>query len=324
MLALFLGTMGLPHVLVRFYTNPDGAAARRTTLVVLMLLSTFYLFPPVFGVLGRLYAPDLVRSGHTDSVVLVLPDRLLPGLGGDLLTALLAAGAFAAFLSTSSGLTVSIAGVIDQDVLRTHRLVRTGPALTALTAGRPAMDHEEPPERPWRRGHQRRGTVPGFRAASVVAVGVPFVLSQTSPSLGLADTVGLAFAVAASTFCPLLTLGVWWSRLTAPGAVSGLVTGGVCTSAAVVATMLHLAGPGWPSALLAQPAAWSVPLAMITTVAVSLATGSRVPRDVRRTMVRLHTPEAVPVDRSVATTARHLAGTVGRRAGRRSAQTPDR
>ena len=44
-LATFLGTMGLPHVLVRFYTNPDGAAARRTTLVVLGLVGLFYLFP---------------------------------------------------------------------------------------------------------------------------------------------------------------------------------------------------------------------------------------------------------------------------------------
>ena len=44
-LALFFGTMGLPHVLVRFYTNPDGRAARRTTLVVLCLLGGFYLFP---------------------------------------------------------------------------------------------------------------------------------------------------------------------------------------------------------------------------------------------------------------------------------------
>ena len=54
--ATFLGTMGLPHVVVRFYTNPDGRAARRTTLVVLGLLGIFYLLPPVYGALGRIYA----------------------------------------------------------------------------------------------------------------------------------------------------------------------------------------------------------------------------------------------------------------------------
>ena len=63
MLATFLGTMGLPHVLVRFYTNPDGRAARRTTLVVLALLGGFYLCPPIYGALGRVYAPDLLVAG---------------------------------------------------------------------------------------------------------------------------------------------------------------------------------------------------------------------------------------------------------------------
>ena len=100
-LATFLGTMGLPHVVVRFYTNPDGRAARRTTLSVLGMLGAFYLLPPVYGVLGRVYASDLARTGRADSVVLRAARRIFAGLGGDLLTALLGAGAFAAFLSTS-------------------------------------------------------------------------------------------------------------------------------------------------------------------------------------------------------------------------------
>ena len=54
--------MGLPHVVVRFYTNPDGRAARRTTLVVLALLGAFYLLPPAYGALGRVYAPDARRA----------------------------------------------------------------------------------------------------------------------------------------------------------------------------------------------------------------------------------------------------------------------
>ena len=66
--------MGLPHVLVRFYTNPDGRAARRTTVVVLALLGAFYLFPPMYAVLGRIFAPDLVGV-RADTVVLELPGR---------------------------------------------------------------------------------------------------------------------------------------------------------------------------------------------------------------------------------------------------------
>ena len=57
LLATFLGTMGLPHILVRFYTNPDGPAARRTTVRVLGLLATFYAFPVVYGALGRVLVP---------------------------------------------------------------------------------------------------------------------------------------------------------------------------------------------------------------------------------------------------------------------------
>lgn len=57
-LATFLGTMGLPHVVVRFYTSPHGVAARRTTVAVLGLIGAFYLLPPLYGALGRLYTPN--------------------------------------------------------------------------------------------------------------------------------------------------------------------------------------------------------------------------------------------------------------------------
>ena len=113
--ATFLGTMGLPHVVVRFYTNPDGRAARRTTLAVLGLLGIFYVLPPVYGALGRIYAPDLVASG-SDTLVLELPSLMVGGVLGAVLTGLVTAGAFAAFLSTSSGLTIAVAGVLSQDV----------------------------------------------------------------------------------------------------------------------------------------------------------------------------------------------------------------
>src|SRR5262249_22723943 len=52
-IALVCGTAGLPHILVRFYTNPDGVAAKRTTMWVMILIGVFYLFPPMFGALGR-------------------------------------------------------------------------------------------------------------------------------------------------------------------------------------------------------------------------------------------------------------------------------
>jgi Na+(H+)/acetate symporter ActP len=258
-LALFFGTMGLPHVLVRFYTNPDGRAARRTTLIVLALLGGFYLFPTVYGALARLYTPDLLLTGRTDAAVLLLPQRLVGGLLGDLLGALVTAGAFAAFLSTSSGLTVSVAGVLSQDVLR--------------------------------------GTVRDFRLAAALAVAVPFLISLGAASLAVADVVGLAFAVAASSFCPLLLLGIWWRRLTDVGAAAGLLAGGGLATIAVSATIAGASRDGWLGALLAQPAAWTVPLAFLVMIVVSMRTPGRVPPNVARTMVRLHAPEALPLRR---------------------------
>jgi cation/acetate symporter len=256
-LATFLGTMGLPHVVVRFYTNPDGGAARRTTLAVLALLGVFYLLPPIYAVLGRAYGAEA-----DDTVVLELPRLMLDGPSGDLLTGVVTAGAFAAFLSTSSGLAIAVSGVLAQDVL--------GGRMSGVTA---------------------------FRAAATFAVGVPLAAAVLAPDLSVARAVGLAFAVAASTFCPLLVLGIWWRGLTPAGAVAGLLTGGLGSSAGVIWTLYDGAPASWSDVLLGQPAAWSVPLAFAAMVGVSLVTRETVPGHASRFMVRLHTPEVVQVDR---------------------------
>ncbi|MFI1395747.1 cation acetate symporter [Streptomyces sp. NPDC020681] len=253
-LATFLGTMGLPHVAVRFYTSPNGRAARRTTLVVLGLIGAFYLLPPVYGALGRIYAPELALTGEADAAVLVLPERIVGGLAGDLLGALLAGGAFAAFLSTASGLTMSVAGVISQDVLPS------------------------------------RG-VRHFRLATLFATAVPLAVSVVATNVPVADAVGLAFAVSASSFCPLLVLGIWWRRLTPPGAAAGLIVGGGSALTAVMATRAGLAPEGWINTLMAWPAVWSVPLGFLTMVLVSLATPGHIPVGAAAILARLHLPE---------------------------------
>ena len=119
-IATFLGTMGLPHVLVRFYTNPDGRAARRTTVVV--LAHARRVLPG--GRCSSGCCPGSTRrscwsTAQTDAAVLLLPTAALgDGWTAWLLGGLVAAGAAAAFLSTSSGLVVSLAGVLYTDVLR--------------------------------------------------------------------------------------------------------------------------------------------------------------------------------------------------------------
>jgi Na+(H+)/acetate symporter ActP len=260
-LATFLGTMGLPHVIVRFYTNPNGRAARRTTLIVLGLLGIFYLMPPIYGVLGRLYTPELLLTGDTDAVVLVLPSRMIEGLGGQLLGALVAGGAFAAFLSTSSGLMVSLAGVLSQDVLR------------------------------------KRG-VRGFRISAGLAAIVPLAMTLLVGGIPVADMVGLAFAVAASSLCPLLLLGIWSTRITTVGAVAGMLAGGLPALAAGIITISVRTNDQWYHVFLSRPAAWTVPLGFVVMYAVSLLTPGKVPENVNRVMVRLHAPENLGLDTS--------------------------
>ncbi|WP_419216534.1 cation acetate symporter [Gordonia sp. CPCC 205333] len=255
-LATFLGAMGLPHVLVRFYTNPDGKSARRTALTVIALLALFYLFPIVLGVLARLYVPQLLITGSSDAAVLLLPAAAVGGMWGSMLAALVAAGAIAAFLSTSSGLLISVAGALSTDVLR--------------------------------------GRISDFRWVAVIGGAVPVALAAATTSLELSRTVGLAFAVAASTLCPLLVLGIWWRRLTSAGAISGLIVGGSTSSIAAVLAVsgiLDNNSDGWAAVIIGYPAAVTVPLAFATTVLVSVCTSSRAPRDVSRIFARMHVPE---------------------------------
>ncbi len=255
--ATFLGAMGLPHVLVRFYTNPDGWAARRTALTVILLLSVFYAFPTVMGVFARLYVPQLLITGTADAAVLLMPEAAITGAVGRLLGALVAAGAIAAFLATSSGLLVSIAGALATDVLR--------------------------------------GRVRDFRIAAVIGGLLPLPLALAASTLELSRNVGLVFAVAASTLCPLLVLGIWWRGLTAAGAVCGLLAGGLLSGGAAGLTLAggideRLLG-GWPAMLAGYPAAISVPVAFVTMVVVSGLTRSSVPADTARIFARMHLPE---------------------------------
>ncbi|MDQ0259747.1 Na+(H+)/acetate symporter ActP [Sinomonas atrocyanea] len=258
LLALLFGTLGLPHVLVRFYTNPDGVTARRTTVIVLGLLTVFYIFPTAVGLIGRIAAPDLASQG--DALAILLPERLLAGPLGTALSALVLAGAMAAFLSTTSGLLVSVAGVISQELFG--------------------------------------GSVRGFRTAAAFSALVPLLLALGMGGQGLAGSVGLVFAFTASTICPLLVLGIWWRRLTPAGAIAGMTVGAVACGGALVASAALGAGI-WGDAArasavavaCAQPAAWTVPLAFAVMIVVSRASRRSVPRGADRFLVRLHSPE---------------------------------
>ncbi|GAA3542156.1 cation acetate symporter [Amycolatopsis ultiminotia] len=254
LIATVLGTMGLPHVLMRFHTSPDGRAARRTAAITVALLGVFYLFPGIYGVLGRVLVPELYLSGETDTVVVALPLQIDRGWAGQLVTALLTAGAFAAFLATSLGLLLVMSGALAYDLMP---------------------------------GGLRR-----LRVTVVFAAAAMVVLALPSARLDAGILVTWGFTVAASTFCPLLVLGIWWPRLTAAGAIGGVLTGLVASSGSI---LFALAGPplhGWVAILVSQPAPWSVPLAFGVMAAVSLR--GRPPSWAAAAMLRLHLDERGP------------------------------
>jgi len=289
-IALVCGTAGLPHILVRFYTNPDGVAAKRTTMWVMILIGVFYVFPPIFGVIGRNLMPELysgVGSKGTDKVVLELPTLLAAKYGvlGSILSGITCAGAFAAFMSTFSGLLVSMTGALAHDVY-----------------GRMLRPKSNPAER-----------MVAFKVSAVVIGAVAIILGCFVEFLEINFMVGQAFAIAAASYFPLLFMSVWWRGMTMIGAAAGMLTGGLCALVAAaltnVSTLSLDKGPMgkvfasfaplngfWAQhpllrILAEQPAIWTVPLAITLMVVVSKTTSASVPADIRMKMLVLHAPE---------------------------------
>ena len=227
--------MGLPHVVVRFYTNPDGRAARRTTVGVLAMLSVFYLLPTVYGVLGRIYAPDLIVTGDTDSVVLTLPDRMLGGSAAD----------------------------PDHRPPRSRRL--RGVPVHLVGARRLGQRRAEPgrPEPALRSGDRvpgrRRARGRGHAAALARHAGTARSRTRSSspsPSRRRRSARCSCSASGGAGSPPAARSPAWWSAACCPGA-------------AVLAVMVGVSPGGWWGALLAQPALLTVPIAFATMIGVS-------------------------------------------------------
>jgi len=267
--ALLCGTAGLPHILVRFYTNPDGRSAKRTTLLVIGMLSLFYIFPAMWGALGRIEIPLLYANGATDLVTIKLPTMLTNGTLGQVLSGITSAGAFAAFMTTFSGLLVSVSSGLAHDIY-----------------GRILRPSASPESR-----------LVAFKVAAAIGGTLAISLGLLVENFDINMLVGWAFAIGASTYFPLLLLGSWWKGLTKAGAVTGMLGGGAAAIGSVVFTMLVdkgvATGPtsGYIGTLLAQPAIWTVPLSLGLMVVVSLATKGMIPADIRFKMLKLHAPE---------------------------------
>ena len=253
LMALVLGTMGLPHIIVRFHTSPDGRSARRTAAITVALLSVFYLFPGIYGTLGAVLVPELYLSGDTDTVVVALPQRVDGGpvgrgrhgdaLGGRV-------------RRVPRDLARAAARAVQRR--RPRPAARRGPAAAApgpargrgrdRGAGAARREHRRRGARHRGLRRRRRHVLPAARARHLVAAAHR------------------------------------------AGAVAGVVVGLVASVGAIGVDLFLGAPEGLASSLLGQPALWTVPLAFAVMVGVSLR--GRPPAWAAAATLRLHLDEA--------------------------------
>ena len=204
-LALVLGTAGLPHILIRFYTVPTGKQARSSVLWAISLIGAFYLMTLVlgFGAAALLsddaYGQVADSAGNLASPLLAEEVGGGPGSsGGAILLALIAAVAFATILAVVAGLTLTSASSVAHDLYA--NVIRRGKAT-------------------------ERDEVQVARRAAIAIGAVAIVLAIPAQNLNIAFLVALAFAVAASANVPALLLNLFWKRFNTRGAVWSIYGG---------------------------------------------------------------------------------------------------
>ena len=249
MLALFLGTASLPHILIRYYTVKDAAAARKSTVVGIGAIGVFYILTLYLG-LGAM------TSGALDPTDTNMAAPLLARSFGDWLFALISAVAFTTVLGTVSGLILAGAGAVAHDLMRDYL----------------RMDLSD-------REQVRAGKI----AAVALGLGA-IVLGILFEKMNVTFLVGWAFNVAASANLPALVMLLFWRRTTKEGVIAAIAAGLVTSLAWILGSADTLekvygfsAADAAANALVpfSQPAIVTVPLGFAVLVAVSLATRPR-------------------------------------------------
>ena len=240
-IGLVLGTAGLPHILMRFFTVPDAKAARSSVMWAMVLIGAFYVMTTALGfgaraILGRGGEEAAGTTGNF--AVPTLADEL----GGELFLAIIAGVAFATILAVVAGLVISASGAVAHDVW--SNIVRNG------------SDSEK-----------EEVVVAKVAALAIgaIAIGIAIIGGE---GLNVSFMVGLAFAVAASANFPALLLALTWRRFNTAGAVTGVLFGVISSIALVIISPTVWPGPDSEGGAfgfydLANPAIISVPLGFI-------------------------------------------------------------
>ena len=240
-LGLVLGTAGLPHILMRFFTVPDAKAARSSVMWAMVLIGAFYVMTTALGFGARAILGQGGEEAAGSTGNFALP-TLADELGGELFLAIIAGVAFATILAVVAGLVISASGAVAHDVW--SNIVRRG-----------------------RDSEKEEVLVAKVAALAIgaLAIGIAVIGGE---GLNVSFMVGLAFAVAASANFPALLLALTWRRFNTAGAVTGVLFGVISSIALVIISPTVWPGPDSEGGAfgfydLANPAIISVPLGFI-------------------------------------------------------------
>lgn len=239
MIALFMGTAALPHILIRYYTVPNPASARKSTIVAIAAIGFFYILTLFMG-LGAMV------NGTINPADSNMAAPLLARSYGQLLFAIISAIAFATVLGTVSGLIVAASGAVAHDLFDRYFKIK--------------MDDRQ---------KVRAGKISAFLIG-----GIAILLGILFKGMNVSFLVGLAFAVAASANLPAIVMLLFWKKTTAKGIAASIVVG-VVSSLALIAFSpelytLYGRNPLDAPIPLNNPGIISIPLSFITLVVVSL------------------------------------------------------
>lgn len=212
-LALVLGTAGLPHILMRFFTVPTAQEARKSVIWAMGIIGGFYVLTIFLG-LGaatRVGAPTIAGIDKGGNMAAPLLAQYLGGgadsMLGNLFLAFVAAVAFATIVAVVAGLVLAAASAMAHDIY----------------VGVIREDHVTPQEQ-----------VRAARIATVVVGAIAIVIGIAAKGQNVAHLVGLAFAVAASANLPCIVLTLYWKRCNTGGIIAGMVVGTVTAIALVL------------------------------------------------------------------------------------------
>ncbi len=268
-LTFALGTAGMAHILIRFFTVPEASTARRSLGWTVALCSMFYLIVILMGfgaaaVLGGHAADRVGASGNLAAPALVTELGGGVGtIGGSLALALVSAVAFASIIAVVAGVVISAAGTFARDVWPT--LSRSRHASGVGAEGSRLVDDQT----------QALVARYGAVAFSILAIGLTMLIGDDT---NITYFMGMAFMVAASAHLPALVLSLNWRGFTASGAMWGILVGLVSTVVSLAFTPALWLGEGPAPLTIQLPVVITLPLSLVACVVASIMSERRGPR----------------------------------------------